>query len=145
MSDTTNVVRAGHTPSERTVVRVLDEIFRTSTGRIILATFASNINRIGQIIKVAENHGRKVAVVGRSMEQNVRIAIALGYIEAEEGTLVTAGQVEQLPSSEVAVITTGSQGEPLSALARMATDEHKKIQIDPRRHCCFEQHAYPWQ
>lgn len=131
VSDTTNVVRAGHTPSERTVVAALDEIFRTATGRIILATFASNINRVGQVIKVAEKHGRKVAVVGRSMEQNVRIALNLGYIVAEEGTIVTAGQVDQLPSSKVAVITTGSQGEPLAALSRMATDEHKKIQIDP--------------
>lgn len=131
VSDTTNVVRAGHTPSERTVVKVLDEIFRTATGRIILATFASNINRVGQIIKVAEKHGRKVAVIGRSMEQNVRIATNLGYIEVQEGTLVPAGMVEQMPGAEVAVITTGSQGEPLSALSRMATDEHKKIQIDP--------------
>ena len=131
VSDTTNVVRAGHTPSERTVVTALDEIFRTATGRIILATFASNINRVGQVIKVAEKHGRKVAVIGRSMEKNVKIAISLGYIEALEGTLITAGQVEQQPASKVAIITTGSQGEPLAALSRMATDDHKKIQIDP--------------
>jgi ribonuclease J len=129
--DTTNVVRGGHTPSERTITPVLEDIFRKSTGRVLMATFASNINRLQQAIQVAERHGRKVAFSGRSMEKNMRIAQDLGYVTAEAGTIIPIGQVDQYPPNEVAILTTGSQGEPLSALARMATDEHKKIKIDP--------------
>lgn len=129
--DTTNVVRAGHTPSERTITPVLDDIFRKSKGRVLLATFASNINRLQQAIHVAEKHGRKVALSGRSMEKNMRIAQDLGYVTAQEGTIIPIGHVDQYPSEEIAILTTGSQGEPLSALARMSTDEHRKIKIDP--------------
>lgn len=129
--DTTNVVRSGHTPSERTVSNALDDIFRASSGRVIVASFASNINRVQQVIHIAEKHGRKVALSGRSMEQNVRIAQKMGYITAKEDTIIPVGQIEQLPPDKVTLLTTGSQGEPLSALARMATDEHKKIRIDP--------------
>lgn len=129
--DTTNVVRAGHTPSERTITPVLDDIFRKSHGRVLLATFASNINRLQQVIQIAEKHGRKVALSGRSMEKNMRIAQDLGYVTAAEGTIIPIGHVDQYPPEEIAILTTGSQGEPLSALARMSSDEHKKIKIDP--------------
>lgn len=129
--DTTNVVRAGHTPSERTVTNALDDIFRASDGRVIVATFASNINRVQQVIETAEKYGRKVALSGRSMEQNAGIAQRLGYIAAQEGTLIPVGHLDQYPANQITILTTGSQGEPLSALARMATDEHKKIHIDP--------------
>jgi len=129
--DTTNVVRAGHTPSERTVTQALDDIFRGSNGRVIVASFASNINRVQQVIQIAEKHRRKVALSGRSMEQNVRIAQNLGFIKAEEGTIIPIGHLNQYQPNEITVLTTGSQGEPLSALARMATDEHKKIHVDP--------------
>ncbi|HEY3268079.1 MAG TPA: ribonuclease J [Armatimonadota bacterium] len=129
--DTTNVVRAGHTPSERTITPVLDDIFRTARGRIIIASFASNINRLQQVISMAEKHGRKVALAGRSMEQNVRIARGMDYITAQESTIIPLAHAENHPANEICVLTTGSQGEPLSALSRMATDEHKKIHIDP--------------
>ena len=129
LSDSTNVERAGSTLSEREVGKVLEEIFRQSQGRIIVAAFSSNIHRIQQVIDVAETFGRKLILNGRSMVSNVRIANELGYLKVPDKIFEDIKQIENLPPEEVVLLTTGSQGEPRSALARMAMDDHKQIKI----------------
>jgi len=131
MSDSTNVERPGYTMSESTVGETFENIFSSAKGRIIVATFASNIHRIQQIISAASKYGRKVAVSGRSMENVVAVAIELGYITVEKETLINIDQMNRYPNDKVAIITTGSQGEPMSALSRMAASEHKKVNIIP--------------
>ena len=129
MADSTNVERPGYTMSEKIVGESLCRIFGKSKGRIIVATFASNIHRIQQIIDAAAMYGRKVAVSGRSMENIVQVAIELGYIKIEKENLVSIDQINKYNNDEIVIITTGSQGEPMSALARMATSEHRKVNI----------------
>ena len=129
MADSTNVERPGYTMSEKIVGESLCRIFGKSKGRIIVATFASNIHRIQQIIDAAAMYGRKVAVSGRSMENIVQVAIELGYIKIEKENLVIIDQINKYNNDEIVIITTGSQGEPMSALARMATSEHRKVNI----------------
>ena len=129
MADSTNVERPGYTMSEKIVGESLCRIFGKSKGRIIVATFASNIHRIQQIIDAADMYGRKVAVSGRSMENIVQVAIELGYIKIEKENLVSIDQINKYNNDEIVIITTGSQGEPMSALARMATSEHRKVNI----------------
>ena len=130
MLDTTNVEKKGYTPSESIVGDTFDKIFATATGRIVIAAFASNIHRVQQVFNVAAKHGRRVAVVGRSMEANSRIAEELGYLNVPEGARLSLGELNSVDPSEVVIMTTGSQGEPLSALSKMAMDEHKHIKID---------------
>lgn len=129
MADSTNVERPGYTMSERTVGESFMKLFSKAEGRIIVATFASNIHRIQQIIDAAESYGRKVAVSGRSMENIVQVAKELGYLESKEDTLISLDQILKYPNNKAVIITTGSQGEPMSALARMASSEHRKISI----------------
>ena len=129
MADSTNVERPGYTMSERTVGESFMKLFSKAEGRIIVATFASNVHRIQQIVDAAESHGRKVAVSGRSMENIVQVAKDLGYLEFKEDTLISLDKILKYPSEKVVIITTGSQGEPMSALARMASSEHRKINI----------------
>jgi ribonuclease J len=129
MADSTNVDRPGTTPSEREVGRALAERFRRAPGRIILATFASHVHRIQQVLDLAETFGRRVALLGRSMETNVRLASELGYLRVPEGTLVPLEELARLPAYRQVILSTGSQGEPNSALALMAAAEHKYIQI----------------
>ena len=129
MADSTNVEKAGYTNSEKIVGESLTRIFGKTKGRIIIATFASNIHRIQQIIDAASVYGRKVAVSGRSMENIINVAIELGYIEVEKETLVSIDQINKYNNDQVVIITTGSQGEPMSALSRMAASEHRKINI----------------
>ena len=129
MADSTNVERPGYTMSERTVGESFMKLFSNAEGRIIVATFASNIHRIQQIIDAAESYGRKVAVSGRSMENIVQVAKELGYLESKEDTLISLDQILKYPDNKAVIITTGSQGEPMSALARMASSEHRKISI----------------
>ncbi|HZK43617.1 MAG TPA: ribonuclease J [Syntrophomonadaceae bacterium] len=129
MSDSTNADKPGFTKSERIVGNTFDELFGKIEGRIIITTFASNIHRIQQAITTAENHGRKVAVVGRSMVNNVRISTELGYINIAEDTLIEMEDIAKYPPNEIVVVTTGSQGEPMSALTRMATADHRWISI----------------
>ena len=129
MADSTNVERAGYTMSERTVGESFMKLFSKAEGRIIVATFASNIHRIQQIIDAAEKHERKVAVSGRSMENIVQVAKELGYLESKEETLISLDKILKYPDDKVVIITTGSQGEPMSAMARMACSEHRKINI----------------
>lgn len=129
MSDSTNVQRPGHTMSERSVGREFDKIFTNCNKRIIVATFASNIHRMQQIINSAVKFNRKVAVVGRSMLNVIQVAGELGYLNAPEGTLIDIDKIGIYNPEQLVIITTGSQGEPMSALSRMAMGEHKKVQI----------------
>lgn len=129
MADSTNVERPGYTKSERVVGENLIGIFGKTKGRIIVATFASNIHRIQQIIDAAVIYGRKVAVSGRSMENIVNVAMELGYIQIEKENLVSIDHINKYNNDQVVVITTGSQGEPMSALSRMAASEHRKVNI----------------
>jgi len=127
--DSTNVDKAGYVQSERVVGEALLEVFSQAPGRVIIATFASNISRVQQIISVSEVLGRKVALAGRSMLGNVDVSRELGYLVVKEGTLIRLEHVGQHPDHEVTIITTGSQGEPLSALTRMAMGDHRQVKI----------------
>ena len=131
MADSTNVERPGYTMSESTVGATFIELFRNATGRVILATFASNIHRIQQAINAAVIFNRKVAVVGRSMVNVIGVAVELGYITVPEGVMIDVDHIDKYPNERVMILTTGSQGEPLSALARMSTSEHRKVSIIP--------------
>jgi ribonuclease J len=129
LSDSTNVEKEGFSPSEREIGQNLDEIFRKCTGRIIVAAFSSNIHRIQQVLDSADRFGRKVILNGKSMIANVRIARHLGYLKVPEGLIVDLKGLEKLPHQRVVLLTTGSQGEPMSALTRMAMDNHKQIKV----------------
>lgn len=131
VADSTNSERPGFTPSERIVGKAIDEIVSQTSGRIILATFASNIHRIQQVIESAEKYGRKVAVVGRSMVNNIQIALQLGYLNVSPGTLMDVDDIGKMPPDKLVILSTGSQGEPMSALTRMARSAHRKIEILP--------------
>lgn len=130
LSDSTNAQRPGFTPSERTVGESFERLFAKADGkRLIVATFASNIHRVQQIIDVAESVGRKVALSGRSLENVVATASELGYLRVPEGILIGIDQISRYPHDELVIITTGSQGEPMSALYRMAFSEHRRVEI----------------
>ncbi|MBK1813777.1 ribonuclease J [Clostridium sp. YIM B02505] len=129
MADSTNVERPGYTMSESIVGDNFLKMFAKAKGRILVATFASNIHRIQQIITAAQANERKVAVSGRSMENIVQVAIELGYLQIDKEVLITLDNINKYPNDKLVIITTGSQGEPMSALARMASSEHKKINI----------------
>ena len=130
MSDSTNVETPGHSASERKVGESFDKLFQNCDKRIIITTFASNVHRLQQIINVAAKYHRKVAVTGRSMENVLRTAMVLGYMEVPDGVLVDLEQIKSQPKNRTVIISTGSQGEAMSALYRMAFAEHKQIQID---------------
>lgn len=133
LSDSTNAERPGYSMSERKVGETFDRLFsKAYDKRIIVATFASNIHRIQQVIDTSVAHKRKVAVSGRSLENSVAIGAELGYLKIPEGTLVNLDMVNRFPPEKVTIITTGSQGEPLSALSRMAFSDHRKIDITPQ-------------
>ncbi len=127
LADSTNAERTGTTASEATLEATLDGVMAEAQGRVLLATFASNLGRIQQVINVARRHGRRVGMVGRSMVNNVRIAIKLGYLDIKEEDLLTAGEMESLPGHEVVIIATGSQGEPTSAMVRMSMGDHRQL------------------
>lgn len=129
LADSTNVERPGYTMSERTVGVTLENIFRNATQRIIVATFASNVHRVQQIFDAAQKFGRKVSVSGRSMVNVVNVAMELGYLNVADDILIDINDINKYPDGEIVVITTGSQGEPMSALSRMASSEHRKIEI----------------
>ena len=129
LCDSTNVESPGYTKSERSVGASFDALFRGCDERIIIATFASNVDRIQQIISVAAKYGRKVAISGRSMENGIRVATELGYMDVPANTLVDLAHIKSLPKEKVCVITTGSQGETMSALTRMAFNTHKQLAI----------------
>lgn len=125
ITDSVNAEKPGWVPSERIVGRFLDQQFDHADGRILVTTFASNIHRIQQFFEVAADHGRKVAIAGRSMQRNVRIARELDYLRYDDSLSISVDDLENWPDDRVAILTTGSQGEPFAALSQMATDRHK--------------------
>lgn len=131
MCDSTNVEREGYTMSERTVGDTFEEIFMKAKGRIIVATFASNVHRIQQVINASQMFNRKVAIFGRSMQNVVKVALELGYLNIPDGLLIDVDQVDRYNHKNIVLITTGSQGEPMSALSRMAASDHRKVGIIP--------------
>ena len=132
LCESTNAERAGYTPSERTVGSSLERILtQYEDKRVIIATFSSNVHRVQQIIDASANHGRKVAILGRSMENVIGAAAELGYIDLPDGVLINIGDIKRYRPHEVTLITTGSQGEPMSALYRIAFGEHDKVKLTP--------------
>ena len=128
-ADSTNVERQGYTPSENLVAEGLDRQFRNCDQRIIVTTFASNMHRIQSILATAQRHGRKVAVTGRSMENMLKVAQELGYLKVKPGTIVDLASIKSLPKNKIVIVSTGSQGENMSALYRMAFNTHKQVDI----------------
>ncbi len=131
LADSTNAERPGFTPSERMVGKTFDDEFRYAKNRIIVATFSSNVHRIQQVIDSAVKYNRKVAVIGRSMVNVVNIAKELGYLNAPDGVLIDIDEAHNYAANQIVIITTGSQGEPMSALTRMAMNDHRKVDIMP--------------
>jgi len=144
MCDSTNAERAGFTPSERTVGKVFDSLFlEHKDTRILIATFASNVDRVRQIINTAEKFDRKVVVEGRSMVNIIDTATKLGYLQFGDKTLIDVEQLKNYPPEKTVIITTGSQGESMAALSRMASNNHKKISIMPGDTVIFSSHPIP--
>lgn len=144
MCDSTNAERPGFTPSERTVGRTFDTLFEEHKNtRIIVATFASNVDRVQQIINSADKFGRKVVVEGRSMVNIIETATNLGYLNIPDNTLIDIEQLKNYPDEKTVIITTGSQGESMAALSRMAEDNHRKISIGPSDTVIFSSHPIP--
>jgi len=131
LGDSTRVETPGYTLSERVINESLDKIFANAPGRILIATFASLISRIQQIIETAERYDRFIALVGRSMQNNVQMAIELGYLNIPKGMLIRAEDVNKFEPEQIVIICTGSQGEPTSALTRIANEDHRLISIKP--------------
>ena len=129
LCDSTNVERSGYTPSENLVAESFERQFRNCDQRIIVTTFASNMHRIQSIIATAQRHGRKVAVTGRSMENMLKVAQELGYLKVKQGTIVDISAIKSLPKNKIVIVSTGSQGENMSALYRMAFNTHKQVEI----------------
>jgi ribonuclease J len=143
LSDSTNSHKEGFTRSESSVGKTFDAIFSKSKGRVIMSTFSSNIHRVYQAIQHGLNHGRKVCVIGRSMERNIFTAIELGYITLDKSIFIDAHEVNKYSDNEVLIVTTGSQGETMAALYRMATDEHRHIKIKPTDQIIISAKAIP--
>lgn len=129
VTDSTNADKPGHVPSEQVVYRTLERVFRQATGRVLVALFASNISRIQQVMRISEAFGRRVALAGRSMIANVDVSRELGYLQVADDTLIRLEEVSHYAASEVTIISTGSQGEPLSALSRISTGDHRQVQV----------------
>ena len=143
LADSTNVERPGFTKSERSVGDSFDALFRGCEQRIIVTTFASNVDRIQQIIDVAARYGRKVAVTGRSMENAMKVSTELGYMNIPSGVLVDLAHIKSLPRNKVCIITTGSQGETMSALTRMAFNTHRQVDLLPGDRVIISASAIP--
>ena len=143
LCDSTNVESPGYTKSEKSVGASFDALFRGCDERIIVATFASNVDRIQQIISVAAKYGRKVAITGRSMENAIKVSSELGYMSIPSGVLVDLAQIKGLPKSKVCIVTTGSQGETMSAMTRMAFNTHKQVELQAGDRVIFSASAIP--
>ena len=143
LADSTNVERPGYTRSERSVGNSFDALFKGCEERIIVTTFASNVDRLQQIIDVAARYGRRVAVTGRSMENAMKVSTELGYMNIPDGVLMDLNQIKSLPKNRVCIITTGSQGETMSALSRMAFSTHRQVDILPGDRIIISASAIP--
>ena len=143
LADSTNVERPGYTMSERTVGKTFDRLFAGCKQRIIVTTFASNVHRIQQVIDAAAAVGRKVAVTGRSMENILKVATELDYLHLPENTLVDLNQIKSIPKDKLVIVSTGSQGEDMSALYRMAFSSHRQVEIQPGDHIIISASAIP--
>lgn len=143
LSDSTNSYKEGYTRTESSVGKTFDGIFASSSGRVIMSTFSSNIHRVYQAIQYGLKYGRKVCVIGRSMERNLNTAIELGYIELDKSIFIDAHEVNKYSDKDVLIVTTGSQGETMAALYRMATDEHRHIKIKPSDQIIISAKAIP--
>jgi len=143
LADSTNVERAGYTPSETVVAEGLDRQFKNCDQRIIVTTFASNMHRIQAVLATAQRYGRKVAVSGRSMENMLKVAQDLGYLKIKAGTIVDLAAINSLPKNKVVIVSTGSQGENMSALYRMAFSTHKHVEIQPGDRIIISASAIP--
>ena len=144
LSDSTNAERPGYTESERKVGESFEVLFRKAgRSRIIVATFASNIHRVQQIINVANSLGRKVAIMGRSLENVVNISAQLGYLDIPDNVLISGELINRYPAEKLVIITTGSQGEPMSALTRMAFSDHRKVEICPNDYVIISANPIP--
>lgn len=143
LSDSTNSENEGYTPSERAVLSSIEEIFDTAPGRLIVSTFSSNISRIQQLCEVAVAHNRKIVIIGRSMEKAVDISRQYGYIHIPDNSIVETDQIKTLKANETLILCTGSQGEPMAALSRIANGEHKDIHIFPGDTVVFSSSAIP--
>ena len=143
LCDSTNVERAGYTPSENIVAESLDRQFKNCDQRIIVTTFASNMHRIQAVIATAKRYGRKVAVSGRSMENMLKVAQELGYLKVPAGLIVDLAAIKSLPKNKVVIVSTGSQGENMSALYRMAFSTHKQVEIQPGDRIIISASAIP--
>ena len=143
LADSTNVERSGYTRTERSVGAAFDGLFKGCEERIIVTTFASNVDRIQQIIDVAARYGRRVAVTGRSMENAMKVSTELGYMNIPDGVLMDLNHIKSLPRNKVCIITTGSQGETMSALARMAFGTHRQIDVMPGDRIIISASAIP--
>ena len=131
MADSTNAEKEGHTPSERTVGAAFNRVFQGAPGRIIVATFSSNVHRIQQAIDMAIRYRRRVAILGRSMVNVVATSLEFGYLHAPEGAIIDIEDIRNYPANKIVIITTGSQGEPMSALTRMAMSDHRQVDVIP--------------
>lgn len=143
LSDSTNAENEGHTPSEKNVFDSINEIFDNADGRLIVSTFSSNISRIQQICQAAINHNRKIAIIGRSMEKAVEISRSFGYIKIPDSMIIPSADIRMYRNNEILVICTGSQGEPMAALSRIAGGEHKDLHIIPGDTVVFSSSAIP--
>lgn len=143
LSDSTNAESEGYTPSEKNVYDSIDDIFVSSPGRIIVSTFSSNISRIQQVCEIGVAHNRKIVIVGRSMEKAVEISRSYGYIKVPDSSIIDSSEIKQYKNSELLIICTGSQGETMAALSRIASGEHKDIKIIPGDTVVFSSSAIP--
>jgi ribonuclease J len=143
LSDSTNAERSGWTPSERSVEEAFEKVFQEAPGRVIVATFASLISRIQQVLNVAQRHGRKVAIAGHSMTENVKIAQKLGYLNVPSDLILSLNQVNDFQPSKVAIMATGTQGEPSAVLGRLATGRHRYINVQPGDTVVMSAHPIP--
>jgi ribonuclease J len=143
LSDSTNADRPGSTPSEAILDDAFDQIMREAPGRLIIATFSSLISRVQQVVNVAQRHGRKIAIAGRSMIENTTMARELGYLNVPDKMLISLNDVDRLPPREVIIMATGSQGEPMAVLNRLATDSHRSLHIQEGDTVLLSSHTIP--
>ncbi|MGC9333040.1 MAG: ribonuclease J, partial [Anaerolineae bacterium] len=143
LSDSTNADQPGSTPSEAALDDAFHQIMREAPGRLIIATFASLISRVQQVINVAAQRGRKIAIAGRSMVENTRVARELGYLDIPANTLVSLDEIEKLPPEQVVIMATGSQGEPMAVLNRLATNRHQSLRIQENDTVVLSSHTIP--